>query len=91
MTSSGGGSQLGVGGETAMGKEAWAGFFLLIGRGEREGVVSVPHISDSRPMAFWSSRNAVQHRSPVPGQTRTWHSRFEADLGHCSTGSGPNH
>jgi hypothetical protein len=66
MTSSGGGSQLGVGGETAMGKEAWAGFFLLIGRGEREGVVSVPHISDSRPMAFWSSRNAVQHRSPVP-------------------------
>jgi hypothetical protein len=34
---SGGGSHLGVGGETAMGKEASDGFFLLIGGGERGG------------------------------------------------------
>jgi hypothetical protein len=32
---SGGGSHLSVGGETAMGKEASVGFFLLIGGGER--------------------------------------------------------
>jgi hypothetical protein len=46
-----GGSHLGVGGEMTTRKEASAVFFLLIGGGEREGVVPVPHVGDGRPTA----------------------------------------
>jgi hypothetical protein len=61
---SGGGSHLGVGGETAMGKEASDGFFLLIGGGERGGVVSVQHVSDSWPTAHRSDRTTVRRWVP---------------------------
>jgi hypothetical protein len=88
---SGGGSHLGVAGETATVKKASAGFFLLIGGGEREGVVPVSQIGDSRPTACRSGGNAVQHHSPVPRWTRARRGRFEADPGHCSTGLGLNH
>jgi hypothetical protein len=72
-------------------KEVAAGFFLLIGGGERESVVPVLLIGDTRPMACRSGGNVAQHHSPVPGQTCAWGGQFEADLDHCSTGSGPNH
>jgi hypothetical protein len=45
------------------GKETSAGFFLLIGGGERDGVVPVLHVGDGRLMACQSCRNATQHRS----------------------------
>jgi hypothetical protein len=81
---SGGGSHLGVGGETMIEKEASPEFFLLIGGGEREGVVPVLHISDVRPTACRSSGNAAQRRSPVSSQTCTRRGQFEVD-------PGPNH
>jgi hypothetical protein len=74
-----------------MGKESSAGFFLLIGGGEREGVVPVLHVNNGRLTACRSCGNVVQHRSPVLGWTHAWRSRFEADPCHCSTGLGSNH
>jgi hypothetical protein len=88
---SGGRSHLGTGGDTEIGKQASAGFFLLIGGGEREGVVPVPYIGDGWPTACRSGGNMAEHCSPVPGQARTQCGRFEADLGHYSTGPGQNH
>jgi hypothetical protein len=88
---SGGGSHLGVGGETMIEKEASPGVFLLICIGEREGVVPVLHIGDDRPTACRSGGNAAQRRSPVSSRTHTRRGQFEVDPGHCSTGPGPNH
>jgi hypothetical protein len=60
-----GGSHLDVGGETTMGKEASASFFLLIGGGERErGAVPVQHVGDGWPTAHRSGETTARHRVP---------------------------
>ena len=62
-------------GEKAMGKEASTGFFLLIGGGEREGVVPVPHIGGGRPvLAGPAAAVATSARAhvPRPGAADRW-------------------
>jgi hypothetical protein len=63
----------------------------FIGEGEREGR---PWSHTSAPDGRWlvgSSGTRHGARNPAPGRTHVWRNRFEADLGHCSTGPGPIH
>jgi hypothetical protein len=58
-----------------MGKEASAGFFLLIGGGEREGAVLVSHVGDGWPTALWfggtTARRRVPYSAPLTGGPRS--------------------
>jgi hypothetical protein len=53
-------------------KEALTGVVLFIGEGDREEVILVPHIGDSRPTACRSGGNTVQHQVPLPQVIDQW-------------------
>jgi hypothetical protein len=63
-----------------MRKEASVSFFLLIGGGERYGVVSVPHVGDGWLVACGLA--GTRRNADPLSRVELTRGRFEADLSH---------